>query len=200
MKTILIFIALLFIGTIQSTASVGINEFDNEFMLNASAMLLPALTQVENPVILRYSSNQNDTLGLLFLDGKFQHYTLEDEPRERKVMHKTRIQAGTYKIGLRLFGGHHVIYSKLAATRSIHKGMIQLFDVPNFKDILYHIGNTHLDTSGCILPGDTVTNNLIKTSAKLGESTNAYVRTYPKLVEYIEKSKNPIIQIIDLDR
>lgn len=55
--------------------------------------------------VLRFSSQQDSTNGLLFqvIDGKrdFLCYTLEDERREEKVKHETRIPAGTYKIKLR---------------------------------------------------------------------------------------------------
>ena len=48
--------------------------------------------------VLRFSSQKRDTLGLLFdiTDGRrFLCFTLEDEDRDEKVMHETRIPAGT---------------------------------------------------------------------------------------------------------
>ena len=51
--------------------------------------------------VLRFSSQKDSTNGLLFdtTDGRnFLAYTLEDEKRENKVMHETRVPAGTYKI------------------------------------------------------------------------------------------------------
>ena len=65
--------------------------------------------------VLRFSSQKDSTNGLLFdiSDGrKFLAYTLEDERREDKVMHETRIPAGTYKIKLRTVGGFHGRYVK----------------------------------------------------------------------------------------
>tara|TARA_Y100000356_G_scaffold32652_1_gene24386 strand:- start:482 stop:754 length:273 start_codon:yes stop_codon:yes gene_type:complete len=58
--------------------------------------------------VLRFSSQKDSTNGLLFdtTDGRnFLAYTLEDEKRENKVMHETRVPAGTYKIKLRTVGG-----------------------------------------------------------------------------------------------
>ena len=48
--------------------------------------------------VLRFSSQSDSTLGLLFdvTNGReFLCYTIEDEARETKVMGETRIPAGT---------------------------------------------------------------------------------------------------------
>ena len=46
----------------------------------------------------RFSSQSDTTLGLLFVDGEFECFTLEDEYREEKVKGEPTIPAGTYKI------------------------------------------------------------------------------------------------------
>ena len=87
--------------------------------------------------VLRFSSQKDSTNGLLFdiTDGReFLAYTLEDEKREDKVMHETRIPAGTYKIKLRTVGGFHGRYEKKYG--SMHKGMLHVQDVPGFEYIL----------------------------------------------------------------
>ena len=48
----------------------------------------------------RYSDGGKSTLGLLFIDDIFNGYTLEDQRRDVKVMHETRIPAGRYEIWL----------------------------------------------------------------------------------------------------
>ena len=64
-----------------------------------------------NLEVVRFSSESDSTNGLLFdITGgkrKFLAYTLEDEYREEKVMHETRIPEGTYEITLRTVGGFH---------------------------------------------------------------------------------------------
>ena len=94
--------------------------------------------------VLRVSSQKDSTNGLLFdiTEGRnFLCYTLEDEKREDKVMHETRIPAGTYKITLRKVGGYHGRYAKKYG--SFHKGMLHGYrDVPGFEYILIHTGNT----------------------------------------------------------
>ena len=91
---------------------------------------------------------------------KFLCYTLEDEHREDKIMSETRIPAGTYKLKFRNEGGFHNKYSKRFS--SIHKGMLEVCDVPNFKYILIHCGNDDSHTAGCLLLGDSQEKILIK--------------------------------------
>ena len=69
--------------------------------------------------VLRVSSESDSTSGLVFdvTNGrKFLCYSLEDEYRSEKVMHETRVPAGTYKILLRKEGGFHGRYTKNMVT------------------------------------------------------------------------------------
>lgn len=136
----------------------------------------------------RYSDNGESTLGLLFIDCKFQCYTIEDEARTQKVYGETRIPEGVYKLGLRKEGGFHNRYrSKFSS--GFHKGMLQILDVPNFEYILIHIGNDDDDTAGCVLVGDSANNNTIQ-DGFISSSTHAYKRVYPKIVEAIENGED----------
>ena len=93
-----------------------------------------------NILVLRISSQSDSTSGLLFektdVGMKFLCYTLEDERRALKVKGETRVPAGTYKLKLRKEGGFDARYQKKYPL--IHKGMIQVMDVPNFEYILIH--------------------------------------------------------------
>ena len=107
--------------------------------------------------VLRISSESDSTSGLVFdvTNGrKFLCYSLEDEYRSEKVMHETRVPAGTYKILLRKEGGFHGRYTKKYGP-DFHKGMLHVQDVPGFKWILIHTGNTDEHTSGCLIVGDS---------------------------------------------
>jgi hypothetical protein len=150
--------------------------------------------------VIRFSSAKDSTLGLLFnvTDEKreFLCYTLEDEYREEKVMHETRIPSGTYEITLRTVGGFHAKYSERFP--AIHKGMLWIRDVPGFEWILIHCGNDDDDTSGCLLVGDTQTEN-VKSDGFVGSSTNAYKRIYPPIAEAIENGECVEITYIDFD-
>jgi hypothetical protein len=150
--------------------------------------------------VLRFSSAKDSTLGLLFnvSNGKreFLCYTLEDEHREHKVKHETRIPSGTYNITLRNEGGFHNRYKRRFP--AIHKGMLWVRDVPNFEWILIHCGNHDDDTSGCLLLGDTQTENN-KNTGFVGSSSTAYARVYPIVAAALEAGEKVQISYIDFD-
>ena len=150
--------------------------------------------------VVRFSSQKDSTLGLLFevTDAKreFLCYTLEDEYRDDKVMHETRIPAGTYEITLRTVGGFNSRYSDRFA--GIHKGMLWVRDIPGFEYILIHCGNDDDDTSGCLLLGNTQTENLIS-DGFVGSSSVAYKRVYTKVADVLEKGEKVEISYIDID-
>lgn len=138
----------------------------------------------------RFHSSDDFTIGKLFINDLFECYTVEDEKRDQKVMHETRIPAGAYEIKLRTFGGHHEKYLKKF---DFHKGMLWLQDVPKFKDILIHIGNTDDDSSGCIIVGKTA--DLVK--GYVGQSTVAYKEMYNKVMTSFERNERVFIEILD---
>jgi len=149
--------------------------------------------------VLRFSSNTDSTLGMLFdvTDGrKFLCFTLEDEYRENKVKGETRIPAGTYKLGLRTEGGFHNRYS--TKFRNIHRGMIEVLDVPNFTYILWHVGNNDDNTDGCLLLGDTSQQNITKPGF-VGASVDAYKRVYSPIAQALVEGKECEVTYIDYD-
>jgi len=152
--------------------------------------------------VLRFSSQEDCTNGLLFEDSDigllFLGYTLEDEHRALKVRGETRIPSGEYNINFRKVGGMHEKYSKRYP--GIHKGMLEVCDVPNFKYILIHCGNTDSHTAGCLLVGDSQENNVIIKDGFIGKSSNAYKRIYPAIAKALERGEEVTIKYIDLDR
>lgn len=195
-KRVLGFLLVCMAFTVSSFA----NENDENRTVMDNVVELSVVTAIvlpSHPVVLRYSGTKDDTLGLLFIDQVFQHYIIEDEFREVKVKGDTRIAAGIYELGLRKTGGFHNRYARKFP--EMHKGMIELLNVPKFKYILYHIMNSDKDTAGCIGGGDRANNNQLG-KGFVGDSRNAYKRTYPKLLSYMESVNKPIIEIIDLDR
>ena len=150
--------------------------------------------------VLRISSEKDSTSGLLFdvTNGrKFLCYTLEDEYREEKIMGETRIPAGNYEVVLRKSGGFHNKYVKRYG--EMHRGMLHIIYVPGCEYILIHTGNTDEHTAGCLLVGDTQTNNQIAKDGFIGSSGQAYKRIYPKIAEAIENGECVIIEYIDYD-
>jgi hypothetical protein len=144
--------------------------------------------------VFRYSTSKECTLGLLFIDGVFECYTLEDEFRYEKVPGKTRIPAGKYKIDLRKEGRIHNNY--LRRFPDLHIGMLHVTNVPNFEFILIHCGNDSEDTSGCLLVGNEVNNNN-ENKGYIRNSTIAYKSFYTKVIEAIIKEESVWIEYYD---
>jgi len=161
--------------------------------------------------VYRISSEDDSTSGIMFevetaenphgegfrCKRRFLCYTLEDEKREEKVMGETRIPAGTYDLKLRKEGGFNKKYAYRFA--DIHRGMLHVTNVPNFKYVLIHCGNTDENTAGCLLVGDSQENNQIKKNGFIGNSTRAYMRIYPKIAEALDKKEQVTITYIDFD-
>lgn len=144
----------------------------------------------------RFLSDKDSTIGIITIEDKFVVWSCEDEHREVKFMHETRIPEGHYLIDLRKEGGHHDRYSKDKDFKSFHKGMLELQDVPGFKHILIHVGNTEKDTSGCILVGTTVN----PSNLTIGNSRIGYSILYNKVIKSIESGETVVIKITDHDR
>lgn len=145
--------------------------------------------------VVRYLSSDDFTLGMLLDETNGKHflcYTLEDEHREEKVMHETRIPAGTYNITLRTVGGFHGRYTKKYG--DMHKGMLWVRDVPGFEYILIHTGNTDEHTSGCLIVG-----NSSDYKGFIGSSVDAYKRIYSAIAEALERGEEVTITYEDYD-
>ena len=147
--------------------------------------------------VIRFQFGKDATNGLLFIDDVFECYTLEDEHRDVKVMHETCIPEGEYKIEYRTVGGFHSKYT--ARYGAFHRGMLWIKQVPGFEYILIHTGNTDEHTAGCLLLGDTQTNNQISKDGFVGSSGQAYKRIYPPIAEALENGECVEITYIDYD-
>ena len=148
--------------------------------------------------VLRVSSESDSSSGLVFdvTNGrKFLCYSLEDEYRNDKIMHETRVPAGTYQIKLRKEGGFNARYTKKYG--NFHKGMLHVQDVPGFEYILIHTGNTDEHTSGCLIVGDSQENNQLLKNGFIGKSVQAYKRIYTPIAEALEKGEEVTITYVD---
>ena len=81
----------------------------------------------------------------------------------------------------------------------MHKGMLWVWDVPNFEYILIHTGNTDEHTAGCLLVGDSQQANFGDSNGMVGSSVNAYKRIYPPISEAIERGEKVTITYTDFD-
>ena len=59
--------------------------------------------------------------------------------------------------------------------------MLEIKDIPNFKWVLFHSGNTDENTAGCILVGDTQQDLDVSKDGFIGASRNAYKKMYDKI-------------------
>jgi len=149
--------------------------------------------------VVRTQFGKDATNGLLFIDGVFECYTLEDQYQAVKVMHETCIPEGTYDIKFRKTGGFHAKYS--ARYKNAHYGMLHLQDVPGFTYILIHTGNTDEHTSGCLIVGETQQDLDINFNGMVGSSAVAYKKMYSKVANQLLQGKEVTIEYskIDLD-
>ena len=83
--------------------------------------------------VVRTQFGKDATNGMLFVNGYFEAFTLEDQYQEVKVHSETCIPEGSYKIELRTVGGFNDRYNRKYPT--MHKGMLQVMDVPGFQYI-----------------------------------------------------------------
>lgn len=103
------------------------------------------------------------TISRLFVDGKYFCDVLEDKDRglkqsdrldhikQVKVCGETAIPSGTYEVTLDVTSPK---YSASTFYREVCNGRVpRLLDVPGFSGILIHVGNSALDSSGCLLVG-----------------------------------------------
>lgn len=149
-----------------------------------------------NLKLLRICSREDWTAGVLLRTDlakpEFLCATLEDEQRKVKVSGETRIPAGTYEILLRDEG--RVTQRYFRKFPDMHHGMLHLQNVPGFKWIYIHIGNTDEDTSGCILVG----NSMDYDKGMCLYSTNAYKHIYPLIASEILHGNQVFITIEDV--
>lgn len=154
----------------------------------------------------RLEADAKATRGKLYIDGKFECYTLEDQHRDgEKVQGETRIPAGTYKLELYPHGTRfHPKYLETYGAE-FHKGMLRVCDVPGFEGVLIHKGNYHDDTEGCLLLGtskisgrsnrDKNGNNCIA----VGGSEGAYKSFYPKVRDALLRGETVTIEYSNSD-
>ena len=137
--------------------------------------------------LIRTQFGDDATNGLLFIDEVFECFTLEDQYQDKKVFGETCIPEGTYPVEFRKEGGFHNRYS---TKYDFHKGMLEIKDIPNFKWVLFHLGNTDENTAGCILVGDTQQDLDVSKDGFIGSSGNAYKKFYPKVATALENGES----------
>ena len=143
--------------------------------------------------LIRKANDADSTFGKLFIDGKFECFTLEDEPREVKVQGKTRIPEGQYQILERKILSP--LTERYRKRYGFFKWHLELQNVPGFQYIYIHVGNEHTHTDGCILVGNSVALTKGRRGYFLGNSAAAFEPLYKKIVAALERNETVIIKI-----
>jgi len=112
--------------------------------------------------VKRLHRTNNSTVGELFIDGKFECYTLEDIEREVKIKSETAISKGEYKVIIN-------------QSNRFKRLLPLLLNVPNFEGVRIHSGNSNHDTEGCILVGTT------RSVDYIGNSRVAFNKLFKKM-------------------
>jgi len=140
-----------------------------------------------NLILQRKTEINNTVLGELSIDGKFFCYTLEDKIRDVKIKHQTCIPEGEYKVVLTLSQRFKVV-------------LPLLLNVPNYEGIRIHAGNTHLDTSGCLLVGSAINNDKLLHSKTTLEILLGKLKSAIKKGEIKIKIVNPIKEVVEITK
>ncbi len=141
-------------------------------------------------LLKREHDNPDWTLGKLFVDGVFKHFTCEDELRAVKVRGETRIPAGRYEIKFRkVISGKTTSYRNRFTWFTWH---LELQNVPGFQYVYMHIGNSDNDTDGCILVG----NSWNVSTGQIGNSAIAFGDFYPKVAGVLNSGGSVWITIV----
>lgn len=147
--------------------------------------------------VIRHQFGTDATCGILYINGVFECYTLEDQYQEVKQMHETCIDDGLYEIKFKKWGGFHNKYKERYGAD--HYGMLHIQNVPNFSDILIHTGNTDEHTSGCLLLGETQQDLDMGKDGFIGSSKNAYLKAYKKIARELLIGTKVTIEYININ-
>jgi hypothetical protein len=136
-------------------------------------------------ILRRREHDDFATLGRLYSrEGaaeQFLCWTLENRPPRKpgaKEPGHSRIPAGTHDLGLRAEGGFHNRYHN--RWPGWHEAMVEIL-LTGWQYVLFHIGNYHTDTQGCVLIGDDHGKHS-DGSLAVWRSRMAYERVYPVLL------------------
>lgn len=127
-------------------------------------------------ILLRFAQQPGWTLGALFIDERFECFTVEDEARAIKVPGVTAIPEGIYSV--------RITYSP-----KFNRMLPLIENVPGFDGIRIHIGNTAADTDGCIIPG------VMAAAGRVLESRAAFDALYAKIQEAQDRHEEISITI-----
>ena len=157
-----------------------------ENVLKPEEVVPPAPEWPEDEEVLtlelkRFSIGQYDTLGKLYLEGKFMCFTLEGSEKA-EISSERCIPAGKYKLSLRKEGGKHASYR--FRYQEMHQGMLWIIGAHQFPFAQIHEGNRRTDIPGSIILGEQpLREEKLNEKREIWYSEQAYQELYPVLVK-----------------
>jgi hypothetical protein len=145
-------------------------------------------------LLKRFYQDDKGTLGILFVDGKFECFTCEDIERDVKVQGKTRIPEGKYWIDYRNIDSPKT--RKYKVNFPWFKWHLHLKNVKNFKYVYIHIGNDATHSEGCILVGEQA-NKFSEKGPQVLKSKLAFKALYEKVSKSLDDGFGVQIEIED---
>ena len=142
----------------------------------------------------RFYDDGVGTLGMLFVDDKFECFTCEDAERNVKVRGETRIPDGKYWIDYRMVDSPKT--RKYKVNYDWFKWHLQLHNVKDFNYVYIHVGNNATHSEGCILVGETA-GKYGKNGPEVLKSAIAFKSLYKKISEALDKGEGVQIEIKD---
>lgn len=135
--------------------------------------------------LVRKIGNAGFTEGRLYVDGEFECFTVEDADRRlesggTKVQNRTAIPKGVYEVILSM----SIRFKKI---------MPEVLNVPGFKGVRIHSGNSSKDTEGCIIVGtlnDSMDDDFV------GASRVAMERLYPKIRSAVNSGQKVTLEVV----
>ncbi|MEL6670550.1 MAG: DUF5675 family protein [Bacteroidota bacterium] len=139
--------------------------------------------------IQRTEAGAADTLGKLYVNGKFSCYTLELPSPGDTAEHA--IPAGTYTLALRNEGGKQATYWQ--RFKDVHQGMLHILEVPNHDFAYLSIGFDVGESLGSILVGQQT--HLEGEKRQLLDSEQAYLALYQPLAAAVSAGQTVEVHI-----
>lgn len=133
--------------------------------------------------LLREPTSEGFTRGELLLDGVHECFTIEDQVRTYK-----EIPGAT---AIPPYLGQEPMRYRVVLTKSPRFGKVlpELLNVPDFKGVRIHAGNTSADTEGCLIVGQR------QGKAAVFESRAAMVELMAALSGVIENGEQVWLEI-----
>lgn len=142
------------------------------------------------------------TIGKLYVNGEYVADTIEDTVRdldkdgkfangEVKIPGKTAIPYGRYEVTMKVRSPKYSNFTKYSWAKKYDGYLPRLLNVYQFDGVLMHVGNSALDSEGCIIVGEN------KVVGKVINSVNTFRRLMDDyLVPAKKRNENIVITII----